>query len=367
MNAGLPDDLGPYDSRLDDLFRALAAAATPDELAGEAAAAAMFRASRAGSGPAASTGPAGPGIRVAPARPAAPGGRWARTGRLLGAAAVGLAAAGLAGAYAAVLPTPVQHAAYRVLGFAGIPDAPHPGHQGQPAPLASRTGRASAPGASGHASSPASVAPGSSPAPSPAGAPGRSQAAGPPPVLPLQLSATVAVRRITAGGSDSIAGLLTDRSGQAVAGQQLTLIERAAGETAWRPAGKASTSTSGTAVLPVPDLTADAAFRITGPDGALSQPVRVVVVLPVTLAAASGPRPRTGTLTASSPLASPGDLVTLQVRAAGNWVNVSTQPLGEAGQAAFTVRIRRLPRRYRAVLDPTAAHGLSASSPVTAG
>ena len=195
------------------------------------------------------------------------------------------------------------------------------------------------------------------------------QDGGPPPLplpLPLQLFASIASHRITAGGSDTITGLLTSQ-GRGLSGQPVTLLERAAGQTAWRPAGQATTGSSGLAMLAVPDLTANAAFRLTGPGGARSQPVRVVVALPVGLAVASGPGPRTETLTASSPLAGSGAPVILQIRASRGWANLGTQPLSGSGSASFTVRSRRIPRRYRAVLLPTASHGLSASNPVEAG
>ena len=58
MKTDLPGDLGPREPGLDQLLRALTAGPSRDELAGEPAALAMFRASQ-------------PGAAAAPARPTA--------------------------------------------------------------------------------------------------------------------------------------------------------------------------------------------------------------------------------------------------------------------------------------------------------
>src|ERR1019366_10201028 len=66
-------------------------------------------------------------------------GRHARRVRVLAAAVpVALACGFAAAGYAAVLPAPVQHVAYRVLGFAGVPDV----HRGRPASAGSPRGGA---------------------------------------------------------------------------------------------------------------------------------------------------------------------------------------------------------------------------------
>jgi hypothetical protein len=357
MRSHLPDDLGPLEPGLGQLISVLTADATLDELAGEQAALAMFRASA----------PQAPATHRTPRALARR--RLRRPARLAGVAALALAGGLAVAAYAAVLPAPVQHVAYRVLGFAGVPDAHRsaprsPGHSA-PGPGPSKSRPASPPAASRTSPAPGSSGRPASPAPRP-GRPGprpsasRSAA----PQVAAQLSVTVAQHRITAGGSDSVTGLLTDDHGRAVPGQPLTLLERPAGQGTWQRAGRATTSANGSAVLTVQDLTANASFVLTGPDGTRSQRVRVIVMPPVSLSVASGPRRRADILTASSPLAGPGDLVVLQVQAGGGWRSLRVHRLSQADQAEFVVKVGKIGRVYRAVLLRTAAHGPSASSPV---
>ena len=344
MNADLPGDIGPGEPGLDQLVGLLTASATPDELSGESAALAMFRASQ-------QPATAVPGRR-------APG-RHARRVRVLAAAVpVALACGFAAAGYAAVLPAPVQHVAYRVLGFAGVPDV----HRGRPASAGSHPG---------------GPAPARSASQTP-GRPQRSAAASASPAVPqprvsssagaaaaaaARLSVTVARGRIAAGTGEVFVGWLTDH-GRAVQGAKLSLSERAAGHPAWRPAGDATTGPDGRAVLTVPDLTTDASFRLTGPDGARSQPVLIIVVPPVSASLTSGPRGQPDVLTASSPLAVPGDAVVLQVRSRQRWLSVQVQRLDSGGQAAFRLGFDARTRLYQVVLPATAAHGGSVSNPV---
>lgn len=349
METDLPDDLGPREPGLDELISVLTTGPTPAERAGEAAALAMFRASLPKA-----TAP----VRRRPHRPRRPR-RPRRTGRLAAAAAVALACGFAAAAYAAVLPAPVQHVAYRVLGFAGVPEAQHSAPRPPRSASASSHSTSSTPGSPSRPASPA-PRPGRSVSPAPRASASRS-AAGP---VPARLSLTVAQHRIVAGGSDSLTGLLTDRRGRAVPRQQLTLLELATGQAAWQPAGHATTGSDGGAVLTVQNLTVNAWFRLTGPDGTRSRPVRLITVPAVSVTVVSGPRPGADTLTASSPFAVPGDIVVLQVRVGGRWRILRADRLGQADQAAFVVRIRLIRRVYRVALLGTATHGASASSPV---
>jgi hypothetical protein len=348
---------------LDALLGMLTSDAAPDELAGEGAALAMFRANSQptrpfqplASGPPAAeprplAGPHTPGPRTA--RTGAPGGRGPRRqGRRVGlmAAAVTLAAAaGFAvAAYTEALPSPLQQAAYHVLGFAGVPSA----HHSAPSATASR-----APGnTSGHG-------PAHKPGPS-ASASAQPSSSGPVTLTgPATLSITATSGRIVAGHSDTFTAQLTDKSG-GVAGASVSLLEREAGQKAWQQAGTATTGANGTAVIAVPDVTANAAFRINGPDGMISKPVLVIVAPPVS-ARFSSSTAMPPAITVSSPLADPGNTVVLQVQAGKRWINVQMAKLNGARQAQFTLRSRLMQRRYRVVLLPTASHGLSVSNAV---
>src|SRR6202035_1024387 len=102
MKTDPPGDLGPGAPGLDQLLGLLTARPTPDELARQTATLAMFRQN----------------VRPATAR------RRALVTRRLqfAVAGVALVVAFAGAAYAEALPAPVQHVAYRVLGFAGVPD-----------------------------------------------------------------------------------------------------------------------------------------------------------------------------------------------------------------------------------------------------
>ncbi len=348
------------------LLGMLTADATPDELTGENAALAMFRANRPQTrafeplafGPPAEESrlmhPAPRSSRRGAAR-IAPAGRGSRRqGRRVGlmAAAVTLAAAaGFAvAAYTEALPAPLQQAAYHVLGFAGVPAAHH---------SAPNIASSSSPGhGPGHGSSPK---PGdsksaASASPQPTGS-GSASAIG-----QTGLSLTVARTRIVAGHSDVFTGRLIDHA-KAVAGARLTLLERQAGQRAWNVAGTATTGSNGGATITAKHLSANAAFRLKGPHGALSRSVLVTVTVPVK--ATVGSAAMANEITASSPLAAPGNIAVLQVQIGKHWMNLQTGRLNAARQVQFMVRSRAQQRTYRVVLLPTASHGLSVSNAVT--
>jgi hypothetical protein len=351
--AGIPGDLlGDILSRepgLDALLGRLTANPEPDELAGEHAALAMFRANRASvSTPLGGTAP----HRARPGATAQRAGRWhTRRGRLI-AATVALAAAGFAvAAYTEALPAPLQQAAYHALGFAGVPAA----QQYAPAAAASRPPTRTGPhgtrtGSAGKRQAGTPTSPQRSTSSSAAGA-GRAT-----------LSITAASGRIIAGQSATIGGRLTDQAGD-VAGATLNLLERAAGQPGWHLAGTAATGSNGEAVLTVADLTRNAAFQLEGPDGTLSGPVLVIVVPPITASVGSA-RGGANVVTASSPLAAPGDTVVLQALAGTHWLNLQKAQLDGAGQARFALPSRLRQREYRVVLLPTAAHAMSVSNAV---
>ena len=339
----LPDDVWPHEPGLDQLRGLLTAGPAPGELAGESAALAMFLASRQ---PAVA-----PRWRASRQRGGL--GRWLAAG-----VTVVLAGGFAAAAYAEALPAPVQHVAYRVLGFVGVPDVHHGppsagSHHGRPAPASRLSPVPSSPVRSSSPASTASPVSTAPPRPSP------SKSAG---AALVTASVTVAHSRIAAGGSDVLVGQLANH-GRAMRYARLSLFERTAGQPAWHLARVATTGPDGRAVLTVPDLTTNALFRLSGPDGAQSRPVLVIVVPPVSVSLTYGPRGHLATLTASSPLAAPGDVVVLQRWTGGRWLSERIRRLDSADQAPFLVRSRARGRAYRVVLLATAAHGRSVSNP----
>ncbi len=355
MSADLPPDIGPAEPGLDVLLGLLASDATPGELAGERDALAMFRASR----PQPAVAPGSPAEAPAAARRPGHRARWA-------AAAVTFAvAAGFAvAAYTETLPTPLQNAAYHVLGFAGIPRADH---ARPPAPGSAPAGPARAhraPQASGGPHRPAATA-----------APRPSTSPSPPASGPVTVTVTIANGRIVAGTDEVVTGDVSDQ-GQPVPGATVKLLERTAAQPVWHAEATATTGADGRAVTTAADLTANTEFRLEGLAGpanrgaAVSRTVLVVVVPPVAARLSPVPHGRADVVTVSSPLAVPGDIVVLQVQSSpGRWVGVQMRQLSSTGQAEFLVRAQGAggaQRSYRAVLVPTAAHSLSVSNTVTA-
>jgi hypothetical protein len=371
---GLPGDIGPSEPGLDQLLELLTASPAPDELTGESAALAMFRASQQPAGataaaePAASAGAAGgaPATVPAPAAPAASGRRgprrYARRAvRLAVVATVALAGGFAAAAYTEVLPAPAQHVAYRMLGFAGVPDV-HRSTRGTPAPGGAHpAGPAPARSGSAATGSPRRSAGPAASASRAARQPAASRSAA---AAPAVLSLTVARGQVAAGASDLFTGSLTGQ-GRPMQGAKLSLFERATGQPGWELAGAATTGSDGRAVFTAADLASNALFRLTGPDAAVSRPVPVTVIPPVSASLAGGPHGGAYVLTASSPLAVPGDAIVLQVQSGGGWLSVRVHQLDSGDLAEFAVRPHLRARVYRVVLPATAAHGRSVSNPVT--
>jgi hypothetical protein len=325
VSADPPDLPGPADPSLDRLFRALTADGSADELAGRQAALAMFRARRR--------------------RP-----RPRFTFPLGTAAAALVLAAGTAAAYAAILPAPVQHIAYRLLDGIGVPDAHH---------SSARPSATMIPSTASNSAVSASAVPVS---PGPTYPPKPNPVQNPVPVQNLALGPAYA--QIPAGGDDILSGRLAP-GGRAEAGVTVRLLERDGGRPGWRAVGRAVTDRVGDVTFTVQHLTSNATFRLTGPKGAASLPVVVTVVPSVSLHLAAGRQPGTDLLTAVAPFADTGDGVVLQELSGGIWRRVGEHWLDGGHRAYFTVRIPRSGGLvYRVVLPRTSSHASSVSGRV---
>ena len=328
MSADLPDlpdlpDLGASGvPALQGLVRALTADGTADELAGRQAALEMFRDTRR--------------------RP----GRLRLAFSVSTAAAAIVLAGGIGAAYAAALPAPVQHIAYRMLGSIGVPDT----HR--PAPPSSTPGlAASAP--------PVTPAPAATPCPCPASRPGTRTA--------QDLVLAAAQAQIPADGGDVFSGQLAP-GGIPAAGVRVRLFEYAADRPGWRVAGSAVTDRDGDVTLTVSQLTSNAAFVLAAPGGAVSPPVRITVIPLVSLDLAPGQRRGMDTLTARAPFAQAGDAVVLERLSGGVWYRIGERALGQDHLAHFSVLVPLSGgAEYRVVMPGTAAHGGSVSGPVRIG
>jgi hypothetical protein len=361
MTSDLPGQASPLEPGVDWLFQTLTAPASTAELAGEQEALAMFRANVVP-----------PALRAAevgrdvgnPVRS-----RWGRVLRLpvrwsvrLAAAATLVVGGAAAAAYASVLPTPVQHLAHTVLGFAGVPDsrqgnsgagAGHHHHgvtagQHGPSPARQQPTPTLTPGAS---ATPASA--------SPTAAVGAGH---------LLLSATAVDRQIIAGSGDVIDGQLT-RAGAGVPGMTVTLLERPAGQHSWHVVGTGQTTSAGNVAVSVPAIGANAVFRLAIPRTALSRAVAVTVHPPLAAVLVPGAGGAGSSLVISAQYGDRGDLVLVQVLTNdGHWRYLRSRRLNAAGQATFGLAPTQLRGRdIRAVLMATVRHGASVSNTVTVG
>lgn len=316
MSADPPDLTEPCDPALDGLVRALTADGTDDELARRPAALAMFRDSRR--------------------RP-----RHFRFAFSLSTAAAAIVlTGGIAAAYAAALPAPVQHIAYRMLGSIGVPDT----HRVTPSSGVPRSA-ASIP--------PTRAAPVATSCPCQAGPPGAET-----------LVLVAAQVHIPAGGDDVLSGLLA-RGGRPEAGVRVRLFEHAGNHLGWRAAGGAVTDRSGEVTLAVAHLASNASFRLAVRGGTVSLPVLITVIPPVHLGLGPGQQPGMDTLTARAPFADTGDVVVLEERSEGVWYRIGERVLGPDHLASFSVLVPASGEvEYRVVMPRTTAHGSSVSSPV---
>ena len=384
MDSDLPGEFGPLEPGLDQLFQTLTSGPTAGELAGEQAALAMFRENLwpadgatkvLGDSPDPDTGPrkpaSGPGRAGRQGRSGLLGrsgrapGRWGL--RLAAAATLALAGGMTAAAYAAVLPTPIQHFANEAFGVFGVPG---PGSRAHPNP-SRRISRHTAPASGLPSTSPGQVTP-TAPQPSssrrhsasasPSASPSPSRSAGGPTVL----SATVASSEIAAGTQAVIDGQLT-RSGKGVAGTTVRLLERIGRRPTWQAAGTETTNSQGNVAVTIPALTVNTAFQWIGPGGATSPVVTITVIPPIQATLELGPGGVRDLLVVTTQYAHRGNVVVLEVQSAsGNWVRLRWRLLNAAGMTRFVIKARVLGNKdLQVVLRATARHGASVSNTVT--
>jgi hypothetical protein len=364
-----PGDFGAGEPGLEQLLATLASGPAADELAGEQAALAMFRANVPPPAPAPGGTRPMRQLRGQRLRSRRLGGRWLRGVRLGVISAAALAGGFTAAAYAAVLPAPVQHAAYQAFHAIGVPNShakAAAGHGGVPSgtsPSAHSTspaGRAHPkPSESGGAAAAASPKPSSGATPSP-----KPSSSGSAPAGPVALSVQASNGQILAGGTVSLTGQVT-AGGRPDGGAVVRLIEHVAGQPGWQDARRATASGRGTVTFTVPSLTSNARFRLAA-GGARSATVIVTVVPGLSVNLTAGPRGADDDLAVSTVYARRGDVVVLQAFRGGGWVNVRARLLGTSGQTRFVLKASTWQGdQLRVVLPATRRHARAVSSPVT--
>jgi hypothetical protein len=416
-----PDELGPDtagEPGLAQLLRTLSSPATPGELAGEQAALTMFRANVrapasasparpdlaavngtavAAAGLAATGAPAGahdradaPQSATASTRPMRQLLPWRggtdRASRKAGAArgiprlrVAAIAATVLVGgfataAYMAVLPAPVQHAAYLVGHYIGVPDVQHgkasTSHSGSSSLTTSR-GHSSAP--TGAHPTPSGSTSGSHPGGKNSGQPSGSPAPSSSPSSTSPVSGPVTLSISVQGGATQVpAGTAVTFDGQLTTGGRpdanvfVRLMERPAGHLLWVRVDRAETNAQGDVTLTSPDLRTDARFRLAYAVSARSQVVVITVVPGLTASLRLGPKGITDYLTVSTTFAEKGNVVLLQVYRAGSWVTLQAHELNGKGATIFVLSAtKRQDEEIQAVLDATGSHAGVTSAPIT--
>jgi hypothetical protein len=341
------EHLGLRDPGVGELFSQLTSAPAPGELSGERAALTNFLAARG-------TQHHSPAYRASRTK--------VRVGGRLAAAATVLAIVGgfAAAGYAAVLPAPLQRVAHQILGIVGVP-APEHHRSGSTGPTGRTTTRHDK-GGSLSPGSPHSSSPSTSRSPR-SGSPSPRPSSGSPSSPSARLIIASSRHQITAGGSVNITALLTER-GSGVTNAPLVLKEQAAGQATWQVVEQGTTDPAGHARFTVVSLATNAAFRVTGPQGAASGELDIVVIPRVSLSAVPG-KGRTSHLLVAAPLAQRGDLVELEMSSSGQWRVLRSRRLRLNRQTAFSVVVRKINVTYRVVLLATADHGQSVSNQVT--
>jgi hypothetical protein len=170
--------------------------------------------------------------------------------------------------------------------------------------------------------------------------------------------------QIVAGSSVQITASFT-RKDRPVTGVSLSLSEQAAGRTGWHVVRHATTGAGGHATFTVSDLTTNASFRASGPGGAVSGDLSIVVIPAITLTEVPSAHGRSEMLIVSIPLARSGDVVQLDELVAGQWKLVRSHRLHPGGRTEFSVAARKISVTYRVVLPATVQHGQSVSGQVT--
>jgi hypothetical protein len=352
MTSDLSAEAGPLGPGVDELLTVLTAAPAAAELVGERDTLAMFRANVS---PPPATAQHRQSRRTTTAREAiASPRRWPVRWGMTAAAAVLLCGGTAVAAYATALPNPVQHLAHDVFGPLGVPDAPR--HQASPvAPGQAHHGRPGHRHAHGGASPHPSASASATPTPSASSTtPPASSGSG-------LLSASASALEISAGSPVVIDGQLT-RSGAAVAGAEVSLLERFAGSAVWHVAGTAQTSSTGNVAITVPAVTTNAVFRLATAVGIHSAGLHIFVVPAISITLETGASGQ-DTVSVSTSFARPANVVVLQVERSSGWTYLREKRLSDVGTATFRIRGSRYENQFvRVVLLATRRHARAVSN-----
>jgi hypothetical protein len=173
---------------------------------------------------------------------------------------------------------------------------------------------------------------------------------------------------VRAGAVVYLTGQLGGSSGRSGISGGLRAYARSAVVPDWSEVGQALTNSRGSATFAVGPLEVTTEFVLRGPRGVESNVVTVKVRDPLGLTVfAPAAHPSKRILVASAPAAYPGDIIRLQRRDRGQWVDVADESLDGRSLASFVVDVSRFSQAtdYRAVLVATDRHTFSFSGLLT--
>ncbi|GAB3251355.1 hypothetical protein [Nocardioides dilutus] len=390
-----PFDDDPFDDQ--PLVRSLREPGTPSELADQEHYLAMFRETRGGS-------------RVTPLSPGPPRRSGGRAARRLGAGttlsiAIAVAGGGVAAAYTANLPEPLQQFAHDVLGPVHVPP-PTPARRDRvetapdtdpspsdaeiptatPAPEPTPTAEVTKPGSGdpkpsgqadpSHAASDdpseapsddpsptPSVTPTATPSPTPSPTPTPTPTPTPPPAPEAPAPATVSIagtsHRVDYATSPEFSGVVRDDDGSAVADVQVALMQLEDG--VWRRVASTTSSEEGTVSMSAPPVYENTVLRLKT-KGAKSDRWRVRMHPELTLSPSVADD--TVTMAAAATGGQQGDVVRLYTWRDGERVTLATGILGPDGTVTFQVEQETKKARYAALLEATDEHTADKTSVV---
>ena len=342
------------------LWDALLGPGTHDELAGEGAALAAFRAAQ-------------------PSR-----GRGARRLGVVGGAGVAIflaAGAGVAAAYTGNLPGPFQDAVHKVAGGIGVPAPPKgrpeaASHHTTPVPNATRTSKPGdvvvplpgsgpsptagppatpAPAVSAQPSAPTSRVPAVSATGQPSSQP--STTASPSPAAKPTLTAALSATTVTMHRDVVVSGRLV-RGDKPMVGRTVYLAREYPGQDGWTRIGQGTTDAQGRVQITASSLNRNVLLRLAG--GGVVSGNHKVTVLPTVNVKVTVPAAGKRRLAVTTDGAVAGDSCQLMRLDGTTWTFVASHSLDASAATAFTVPAAPSGTRvrYRIRVLATSRHGL---------
>jgi hypothetical protein len=154
----------------------------------------------------------------------------------------------------------------------------------------------------------------------------------------------------------TVYGQLATSTGQPVAGQDVWLLDRTAGQAGAMQVASGVTGSDGSVTLTSPALSHTTRLRLV--TGTKVRSAALTVIVQPTVTAAVTPQGAVTTIRVDTSGADPGDTVAIQIRRGGGWREVAANQIDGSGGATFGVPTPvEHAAHYRAILGRTKGHG----------